>query len=283
MSFLFWYINLEIRVPLSFQNYGLSIRRNGLLLIYNLDSTFVPDPHHCNMPGTGLLLVFSEPGTEVSLSEFTDWYDNEHVPLRMNRFTSFLTGARYQTPSSHDKATRSAQNPGWAALYDLTSCEALFDPAYTVLRTTRSPRETDVIKRLAVLDRRSYDLVADSGETNESTGWGVPNPTVWLKMTGMEIKTGDSEHEWTRKLLDKVNGTDDWIRTRIYRFVEGGKSGVGITQSAEDQFVPKYMVIHETKTEESLAKLKLDDSALEVSEERVWELYRAWPNLALKA
>lgn len=33
----------------------------------------------------GYLWVMSEPGEAVTLEEFTDWYDNEHVPLRMGQ------------------------------------------------------------------------------------------------------------------------------------------------------------------------------------------------------
>ena len=32
----------------------------------------------------GFLAVFSEPGANVSMEEYQDWYNNEHIPIRLN-------------------------------------------------------------------------------------------------------------------------------------------------------------------------------------------------------
>ena len=195
------------------------------------------------MSGPALLLVFSEPGSDLSIAEFTDWYDNEHVPLRMTQFTSFLTGARYHTPSQ-SQATASAQNPGWAAFYDLASPDALEEPAYVHLRNNRSTRETSVIERLDVLDRRTYEVVADSGESGEVTSFGVGNPTRWVRTVGFEASSAGLPEGWAEKAVAQLRGEEGWIRTRVYRFVEGGKRGVGLSQSDVEKRVPQFLFVH---------------------------------------
>jgi len=87
----------------------------------------------------GFLAVLSEPGNQVSLDEFHDWYDNEHIPLRLNHLPSFLSGARYQ---SIDEI-----KPSWIAAYEIDDTKTFSDQSYTVLREKRSQREEDVIGR----------------------------------------------------------------------------------------------------------------------------------------
>ena len=48
----------------------------------------------------GFLAVFSEPGANVSMEEYQDWYNNDHIPIRLNYIPSFLTGLRYSASDS---------------------------------------------------------------------------------------------------------------------------------------------------------------------------------------
>ena len=61
----------------------------------------------------GYLLVYSDPGDKVAQEEFTDWYDNEHVPLRV-AVPAFLSCAHL--PATSGVATSSS-----LALYDHVS------------------------------------------------------------------------------------------------------------------------------------------------------------------
>ena len=47
------------------------------------------------------------------------------------------------------------------------------DHRYTKLRANRSPREADLVKRLAVLDRRTCDLIFDSGALSKDVPSGA--------------------------------------------------------------------------------------------------------------
>ncbi|KAK0533741.1 Coatomer subunit beta' [Tilletia horrida] len=119
--------------------------------------------HPYDPSDSGLLLVFAEPGKDVSLNEFQDWYNNEHVPLRTEHFPSFRSAARYTVSSTASSASQAYIQTTWAALYTISPLSVLFsDPAYTRLRTERSKRESDVLARIGVLDRRIYRLTYDS-------------------------------------------------------------------------------------------------------------------------
>lgn len=161
----------------------------------------------------GFLAVISDPGSLATLAEFQDWYNNEHVPLRMDHLKSFLSGARY---SAADGLL-----PGWLAMYEIDDASSFDDPSYTVLREKRSEREKELIGRLGVLDRRTAEVVLDSGANEEkSTSLRPGKPSPFVVTVGIE----DAEE------LEKfVEGTKrigaDWVRTRVMRVFDKGVTG----------------------------------------------------------
>ena len=69
------------------------------------------------MPPPGLLFVFGEPGPGVTDEEFNDWYDNEHVPLRMaiptiRRAIRWTAAVRIETTSARENG---GVEVGWGA------------------------------------------------------------------------------------------------------------------------------------------------------------------------
>lgn len=52
------------------------------------------------------------------------------------------------------------------ATYELDDIGFLKQPAYTLLRQNRSPREASIISRMAILDRSIYRLVTSRGQFN---------------------------------------------------------------------------------------------------------------------
>ena len=101
------------------------------------------------MPPPGLLFVFGEPGPGVTDEEFNDWYDNEHVPLRM-AIPTIRRAIRWTAADG--------ERPQYLATYDVDSSDVFDTPPYNTLVGTRSERERDVISRTQLLDRRTYDL-----------------------------------------------------------------------------------------------------------------------------
>ncbi|KAK0245502.1 hypothetical protein EDD85DRAFT_801277 [Armillaria nabsnona] len=221
----------------------------------------------------GFLAVFSEPGKQVTLEEFQDWYNNEHVPLRLNHLPSFLTGARFSASDG--------KLPGWLAVYDIDDTAAFQHESYTRLRVNRSPREEDLVKRLELLDRRTYELSYDSGESEKASSFKSTDPTKVIVTYGITLEDGQIDG-WVAEVKETLSGVDGWIRTRAYLCIDSLKSGVGVPEGPEAQKVPKYLIIHEVTSagvlEDGLIKGAL--SAPGVEEVRTWDLYRAYPCVA---
>ena len=207
----------------------------------------------------GFLAVLSEPGNQVSLDEFHDWYDNEHIPLRLNHLPSFLSGARYRSIDG--------VKPSWIAVYEIDDTKTFSDQSYTVLREKRSQREEDVMGRLEVLDRRTCEVVREVGEVNlRTTGLKVGNPSQWVVTHGVgraatskadgiaETLDGDEFKEvvrWINEVVTKLesNLVGGWVKTRVLKVLESAKTGTnlnknGHSSSKEEQSVLSYFVFH---------------------------------------
>lgn len=208
----------------------------------------------------GFLAVLSEPGNQVSLDEFHDWYDNEHIPLRLNHLPSFLSGARYRSID--------AVKPSWIAVYEIDDTKTFNDQSYTVLREKRSQREEDVIGRLEVLDRRTCEVVGEVGEVSiRTTGLRVGNPSQWVVTHGVGraatsraggiAETLDEDEEfkevvrWINEVVSKLesNSVGGWAKTRVLKVLESAKTGMnlgrnGHSSNKEEQSVLSYFVFH---------------------------------------
>ncbi|TNY18144.1 hypothetical protein DMC30DRAFT_72842 [Rhodotorula diobovata] len=209
----------------------------------------------------GYLWVLSEPGSQATLEEFQDWYDNEHVPLRMENISEFETGARYEAADG--------QKPGWAAAYDISSVALFSDHKYTRLRANRSPREGALVARLEVLDRRTAEKL---GETS------APPPADQAPRFVLTAAGDDKPSEDELKLFEGVEG---WRRSHYHRVYDSLIIGHG--REPKSNVAPKFVVVHEFDTESyvsSPAYSKATDGKTEV---RRWKLYKATPNTASKA
>ncbi|KAF7324623.1 hypothetical protein MKEN_00503600 [Mycena kentingensis (nom. inval.)] len=262
----------------------------------------------------GFLLVSAEPGDNVSLDEFqgrphtsigsnpspryADWYNNEHVPLRLNHLPSFLTGARY---SAADTAT-----PSWLAVYDIDDTATFEHDSYTRLRANRSPREANLVSRLAILDRRTYALVADSGESPLTTSYKPENPTAYLITQWVSLSGDGNFAAWSATAFRGLGAVEGWVRTRTYKCIDNLKTGTRVPPGPDAQIVPKYLAVHGayatslsiqllTRVRNPLPPEVLSlsvadspafiatsnpDSLATLEESRTWNLYRAYPCVA---
>nr|GAT55927.1 predicted protein [Mycena chlorophos] len=229
----------------------------------------------------GFLLVTAEPGDKVTLDEFQDWYNNEHVPLRLNHLPSFLTGARFRAADSGI--------PSWLAVYDIDDTATFAHESYTRLRANRSPREANLVQRLAILDRRTYEIVADSGESTLTSSYKPENPTKhvvtqWLNLPA-DSESDKAFEAWSAAVFRALSGVEGWVRTRTYKCIDNLKTGLRIPAGPEAQIVPKYLAVHE------VLSLSVADSPgfvaganpgsqATIEETRTWDLYRAYPCIA---
>jgi len=233
------------------------------------------------MAPVGLLWVLSEPGELVKEEEFHDWYDNEHVPLRMSRIPEFLTGARYQAIDG--------QKPSWCAIYEVSSTDLFSHEKYTSLRSNRSPREAEVVSKLETLDRRTCEGIFDtaSAPSKEAAPF-----LLTVGMTPAEGKEADFQDWYAKEHIDMMKKIPGCIRIHRYQVIDSLKTGAG--KDPVQNGSPKFVAVYEfdnnnyPKTPEfeagtgtAWSKSVMGSAvALDI---RLWKLYRSWPNTAPKA
>lgn len=188
------------------------------------------------------LAVLAEPGHLVTVSEFHDWYDNEHIPLRLDHLSTFLTCARFCAVDD--------KSPSWLALYDVADLSAFQHESYTRLRATRSEREANLVGRLSMLDRRTCEVVWDSGESTKATSLRVEAPSKFVVTHGLERATTEDAVSWAegavKRLKEMVTDDGDWVRTRVFKCVDALRAGVAVLPGHEAQKTSPFFVLHGT-------------------------------------
>ncbi|KAG6810603.1 hypothetical protein H0H92_011155 [Tricholoma furcatifolium] len=227
----------------------------------------------------GFLAVSSEPGSQVTLDEFqADWYNNEHVPLRMNHLKSFLTGARFSAADS--------LKPSWLALYDIDDTATFEHESYTRLRANRSPREGALVVRLEVLDRRTCAALSDSGVSTITTSLASANPTTFIITHGVNVAPGKSIDDWAKVTYENAQSVEGWVRSRTFEVIDNLTTGTSVAgKGPEAQIVSKYFILHEFEQASSaespaFKNIIATSNGFEIVEERSWNLYRSYPGIA---
>jgi len=167
----------------------------------------------------GLLAAFMNPPMEDE-SGFNTWYDEEHVPLRL-AVPGFLCASRY-------KATED-EGPRYLALYDLESVDVLKTSQYARLAQERSERETDMLRRIPMMDRRVGRLMLDGAEWTKDAPY-----QLIVCMTPPETHEDDFVEWYRQEHIGMLLDVPGWRRVRLFRQVEGDG--------------PAFMAVHELET-----------------------------------
>jgi hypothetical protein len=161
-----------------------------------------------------LLFVYSSPGT-VSLDEFTDWYDNEHVPARL-ALDGFGAVNRFRAADS--------LTPEWLATYEVKP-GTLDGAAYKAVWDNASAREKSIMSA-ATIDRRLYSPISDSGAT------GAAAPVLMaVSMSVPAEAVPDMEAWYVEEHIPMLLAVPGWRRSRRYALTSGDG--------------PRYLSLHE--------------------------------------
>jgi hypothetical protein len=171
-----------------------------------------------------LLFVYSSPGA-VDLAEFTDWYDNEHVPNRLAT-PGFGAVTRFRALDG--------VKPEWLAAYEIKP-GTLETPAYKALWENSSEREKRIMSSLAALDRRVYSLVSDSWADGISEASGAAPVIMAVSMSVPAALEPDLAAYYEREHFPLLLAVPGWRRARRYVLA----SGTG----------PKFLSLHEIDSE----------------------------------
>ncbi|TEY56410.1 hypothetical protein BOTCAL_0226g00080 [Botryotinia calthae] len=230
-------------------------------------------------PIPGILYVTMQPQESLPDSQWHDWYNNEHGPLRL-RLPFVTNGFRYRASDLSSTKPASASHPEWMAIYDVTDMAAMNADTYLRLRgpEVKTDREKETMAQIKV-DRKLYDYISgkeiDGYKKVEEVGYDEGNFVV---TSTAEVKEEFDEefNKWMEEeqlsMIAKIPG---WRRTR--RFVTssilGGKEGkeyVNITEFAprNDAFGEASKAVGSTEW----AK-KLTSTALNSFNSRQYNLY----------
>jgi hypothetical protein len=171
-----------------------------------------------------LLFVYSSPGL-VDLAEFTDWYDNEHVPARLAT-PGFGAVARYRATDG--------MKPGWLATY-LIKPGTLDTPAYKALSENASDREKRIMSTLSTLDRRVYSLISDSWAEGVAEDSGPAPVVLAVSMSVPPAVEPELAEHYEQEHFPLLLAVPGWRRARRYVLT----SGTG----------PKFLSLHEVDSE----------------------------------
>ena len=133
-------------------------------------------------------------------------------------------------------------------MYDVDDAETFRHERYTRLRANRSAREADLVERLEILDRRLCEVVWDSGVSQETSSLGSTNPAAFIITHGVGLHEDAEIDGWARGVWNKSGDVDGWLRMRILKCFENGKTGTGVGEGPEEQIAPKYLVVHGRRT-----------------------------------
>ena len=161
-----------------------------------------------------LLFVYSSPGP-VDLAEFTDWYDNEHVPARL-AVDGFGAVNRFRAADS--------VTPDWLATYEVRP-GTLDGAAYKAVWENASAREKRIMSS-ATIDRRLYSPISDSGDTGEA-----PPVLMAVSMSVPEAAEADMEAWYVEEHIPMLLAVPGWRRSRRWVLTSGDG--------------PKYLSLHE--------------------------------------
>jgi hypothetical protein len=164
----------------------------------------------------GLLFVYSDPGT-TPVTEFNDWYDNEHGPARLT-VPGISAGYRFRALDG--------QAPPWLAYYEMKS-GVLDSPEYKALWAAASAREKAIMSSLGTLDRRVYELISDSGSPGSpgspgSSGSSAAPAVVLAVSLSVPPTMEDDLAAWyADEHIPMLLAVPGWQRIRRYRLTAG--------------------------------------------------------------
>ncbi|KAI0401537.1 Alpha/Beta hydrolase protein [Xylaria palmicola] len=168
------------------------------------------------MSSPGILYVTMQPGPELPLEQFDEWYNNEHGPTRLKLPQIFANGLRYRAADD--------QEPAFLAAYDVTSMSHLETETYTSLRANRSPREAETIGQVDVKryfwDRvlsKESPLFVPIEQLTDDEAEGLTLVAVQLTPKDAEGSAEAIQKWYGEEHMGMLSQVPGWLRSRLFR------------------------------------------------------------------
>jgi len=162
----------------------------------------------------GASILFSEmtppPGEET---DFHCWYDEEHIPLRMN-VPGFVSGQRYRDLADEAK--------GFLAVYEMTDPNVMATPAYQDVKTKPSDMTRHMLETVSGFTRY---IAAETSVRRQPGDSGVHALdanilyAVWFEVPEAELPDFDDWYEQDH--IPHLMACKDWLMVRRFRIING--------------------------------------------------------------
>lgn len=167
-------------------------------------------------------LLFSQMAPPDDWAEdFEDWYENEHIPVRMD-IPGFSHALRYRTDT----------DPWHLAAYFLDDMAALETPEYGALKSEPSERTTRMLGNVTGFTRYITDQISDTAPEGTPSDLTCTDHTLYVVAFSVPVDEQGEFDGWYEEehvpLLMKVPG---WLRVRRF-FVRPGFDGPAWTHLA---------------------------------------------------
>jgi hypothetical protein len=151
-------------------------------------------------------ILFSqmEPPPELE-DEFNDWYDSEHVPIRL-ALPDMQAARRYVAVQG---------SPKYLAIYEAKTF-ALFDsPGYHAVRKNPSERTRRMLSQVKGFTRYTCEMISDTGPSRDAPLLSVNAFAVPQTMRDQFDDWYETEH------IPRLMRAADWLRVRRFVVKEG--------------------------------------------------------------
>lgn len=158
-------------------------------------------------------ILFSEmtPAPEWE-AEFNDWYDTEHIPLRM-AVPGFKGAQRYRGVGD---------TPGYLAVYDMNRPEVLKSPEYAVVKGQPSDLTKRMLRDVSGFTRYIGSLSSwqlNDGVSDEDM---LMSPVLYSVMFAVPEERRSEFDDWyVEDHVPALFETSDWLGCRRYNIVDG--------------------------------------------------------------
>lgn len=163
----------------------------------------------------GEAILFSEmtPGANFA-SEFHDWYDHEHIPIRMNA-PGFSSAQRY----------RADAGGGFLAVYELSSPEALQTPAYQEIKGKPSERTRWMLDNVTGFTRYTCRSIAVAENADGPTA-ALGAPVLYAVAFTVPEQDAAEFDAWNEQdHVPLLMQCPDWLQVRRFEVLNGEPEG----------------------------------------------------------
>jgi hypothetical protein len=162
-------------------------------------------------PQSGSIL-FSEMIPDVSYeTEFNDWYDQEHIPLRMC-VPGFRSAQRYIAPGTRH----------YLAIYEMESASVLQSPPYQEVKNNPSERTRRMLRSVGGFTRYIGDQIGVQIKQTLPEIEPIDAEYVYAVFFAVPRERQEEFNDWyERDHVPTLLECKDWLMVRRFRIIEG--------------------------------------------------------------